>query len=81
MLKKHKCIFAHSPAELRVKDGKRGRWGKLVDVHGNANNRFHSGGEDTYGAAKSIESARKEEGKWKPPSMGKKKKHLNQKKE
>jgi serine/threonine-protein kinase/endoribonuclease IRE1 len=81
MLKKHKCIFAHSPAELRVKDGKRGRWGKLVDVHGNANNPFHSGGEDTYGAAKSIESARKEEGKWKPPSMGKKKKHLNHKKE
>lgn len=81
MLKKHKCIFAHNPAELRVKDGKRGRWGKLVDVHGNANNPFHSGGEDTYGAAKSIESARKEEGKWKPPSMGKKKKHLNHRKE
>jgi hypothetical protein len=25
---------------------------------------MHSGGEDTYGAARSIEKVRKEEGKW-----------------
>jgi serine/threonine-protein kinase/endoribonuclease IRE1 len=31
MKKKNKCVFAHGPAELRVKEGKRNRWGKLVD--------------------------------------------------
>jgi serine/threonine-protein kinase/endoribonuclease IRE1 len=62
--KKGKCIFAHGPIELRVKDGKRVRWGKLVDVDGNCKNPNHSGGEDTYGAARSIETERKEEGKW-----------------
>ena len=47
MRKKNKCDFAHGPIELRVKDGKRNRWGKLVDVHGNCSNLLHSGGEDT----------------------------------
>ena len=64
MRKKNKCIFAHGPVELRVKEAKRGRWGKLVDENGDCNNNRHSGGEDTYGAARSIENERKQEGKW-----------------
>jgi serine/threonine-protein kinase/endoribonuclease IRE1 len=81
--KKNKCIFAHGPIELRVKEGKRTRWGKLVDADGNCKNPNHSGGEDTYGAARSIESERKDEGKWnnknannlgKKKNMGKSKK-------
>ena len=65
MRKKGKCIFAHGPVELRVKEPKRHRWGKLVDKNGDNKNPNHSGGEDTYGAARAIESERKEEGKWK----------------
>jgi hypothetical protein len=64
MRKKNKCIFAHGPVELRVKEAKRNRWGKLVDDNGDCNNHNHSGGEDTYGAARSIETERKQEGKW-----------------
>jgi hypothetical protein len=64
MQKKGKCVFAHSPIELRVKETKRKRWGRLVDANGDSNNPNHSGGEDTYGAARSIESERKQEGKW-----------------
>jgi serine/threonine-protein kinase/endoribonuclease IRE1 len=64
MQKRNKCIFAHGPVELRVKEGKKTRWGKLVDANGNNSNPKHSGGEDTYGAARSIEATRKEEGKW-----------------
>jgi hypothetical protein len=64
MRKKNKCIFAHGPVELRVKEAKRNRWGKLVDDNGDCNNQNHSGGEDTYGAARSIETERKQEGKW-----------------
>lgn len=64
MKKRNKCIFAHGPVELRVKEGKKNRWGKLVDKDGNNSNPKHSGGEDTYGAARSIETIRKEEGKW-----------------
>jgi len=59
MRERGKCIFAHGPAELRVKDTKRGRWGKLVDKDGNCSNLQASGGEDTYGLAKSIEEQRK----------------------
>ena len=65
MRKKGKCIFAHGPVELRVKEAKRNRWGKLVDKNGDNKNPNHSGGEDTYGAARAIESERKQEGKWK----------------
>ena len=78
MKKKNKCVFAHGPAELRVKEGKKNRWGRLVDKNGNNSNPWHSGGEDTYGAAKSIETVRKVEGKWNtgqgqtPPNKGKK---------
>jgi hypothetical protein len=48
MRKKYKCVFAHGPIELRVKEGKKERWGKLVDKDGNHSNPCHSGGEDTY---------------------------------
>lgn len=64
MRKKSKCIFAHGPVELRVKEAKRNRWGKLVDKNGDNNNPNHSGGEDTYWAARAIECERKQEGKW-----------------
>ena len=64
MRKKGKCIFAHGPVELRVKEAKKNRWGKLVDENGDNNNPKHSGGEDTYGAARSIEAERKQAGKW-----------------
>jgi serine/threonine protein kinase len=64
MRKKNKCVFAHGPAELRVKENKRNRWGKLVDKNGDTKNPRHSGGEDTYGAARMIETERKGEGKW-----------------
>jgi len=69
--KKNRCVFAHGPVELRVKEGKRSRWGRLVDKSGNNSNPYHSGGEDTYGAAKSIETERKGEGKWKSRKKGK----------
>lgn len=64
MKKRNKCVFAHGPVELRVKEGKKNRWGRLVDKSGNNSNLQHSGGEDTFGAARSIETIRKEEGKW-----------------
>lgn len=64
MRKKKKCIFAHGPVELRVKKGKKNRWGKLVCEEGNCSNPQASGGEDTYGAARSIEQMREKEGKW-----------------
>jgi len=70
MRKKGKCIFAHGPVELRVKEAKRHRWGKLVDKNGDNSNPNHSGGEDTYGAARAIESERKQEGKWKTNKAG-----------
>lgn len=77
MRRKNKCVFAHGPVELRVKEGKRSRWGKLVDKNGDNSNPNHSGGEDTYGAARSIETERKQDGKWKTggksqPKKGKK---------
>ena len=70
MRRKKKCIFAHGPVELRVKEGKRNRWGKLVDSEGNCSNPKASGGEDTYGAARSIEAMREKEGKWTPNKRG-----------
>jgi hypothetical protein len=91
MRKKNKCVFAHGPVELRVKEPKRNRWGKLLDKDGNNSNPCHSGGEDTYGAARSIETVRKVEGKWftgkaqgtpnnkgKKQATGKKKNRTNQ---
>lgn len=70
MRRKKKCIFAHGPVELRVKESKRNRWGKLVDSEGNCSNPKASGGEDTYGAARSIEAMREKEGKWTPNKRG-----------
>ena len=64
MKKKNKCIFAHGPVELRVKEGKRHRWGTLVRKDGLCANPKASGGEDTYGAARSIEKTRQEKGQW-----------------
>ena len=70
MRRKKKCIFAHGPVELRVKENKRNRWGQLVDAEGNCSNPKASGGEDTYGAARSIEAMREREGKWTPNKWG-----------
>ena len=81
MRKKNKCVFAHGPVELRVKEGKRNRWGKLVDKNGDNKNPKHSGGEDTYGAARSIESERRQEGKWNVNGTGKGKKNTPRKKD
>jgi serine/threonine protein kinase len=64
MRRKGKCVFAHGPVELRVKEGKKIRWSKLTDKNGDNKNPRHSGGEDTYGAARSIEVERRQEGKW-----------------
>eukprot|EP00977_Amphora_coffeiformis_P014906 scaffold4244_cov167-Amphora_coffeaeformis.AAC.19 len=81
MRKKNKCVFAHGPVELRVKEGKRNRWGKLVDKNGDNKNPNHSGGEDTYGAARSIEVERRQEGKWNVNGTGKGKKNTPRKKD
>ena len=64
MIKKGKCVFAHSPCELRVKRGKRNRWGKNVDSDGNCSNRNASGGEDSFSVAWDLERTRLKEGKW-----------------
>ncbi|GMI03066.1 hypothetical protein TrRE_jg4597 [Triparma retinervis] len=62
MLKKGKCVFAHSPCELRVKEGKRQRWGTLVNADGESSNPRASGGEDTFSPAMDVEQQRLEEG-------------------
>lgn len=63
MRKKGKCIFAHGPLELRVKENRRDKWLKNATV-GIANNDsfVSSGGEDVFGAARSIEKVRAVEG-------------------
>ena len=78
MRKKGKCIFAHGPVELRVKEGKYHRWGTLVNKHGLCANSRASGGEDTYGAARTIEKARKEQGQWTVDSKPQQKKPQQQ---
>jgi hypothetical protein len=55
-----------------VKEGKRHRWGTLVNKHGLSANPKASGGEDTYGAARTIENTRKEQGQWTVDSTQKK---------
>lgn len=72
MKKKNKCIFAHGPIELRVKEGKRKRWGTLVNKQGECANPKASGGEDTYTPAKNIEDLRKEKGEWNAGKSSKK---------
>eukprot|EP00981_Chlorochromonas_danica_P005415 scaffold1091_cov164-Ochromonas_danica.AAC.38 len=67
MRKKGKCIFAHGPQELRVKETRRDKWGRSLSVStssvapGTDLLRF-SGGEDVLGAARSIEKVRVMEG-------------------
>lgn len=72
-----KCDFAHGPFELRVKASRRARWGAAafsasadgwggrggVDERGDHPNPRASGGEDTVGAARSVEQLRIEDGK------------------
>jgi hypothetical protein len=70
MLKKGKCVFAHSPCELRVKEGKRQRWGTLVNADGESSNPRASGGEDTFSPAMDVEQQRLEEGKWEGKGRG-----------
>ena len=59
MRKKGKCVFAHGPLELRVKESRRGKWNQNpyapVDLR-------CSGGEDVFGAAREVEKMRKMEG-------------------
>ena len=51
MRRRGKCDFAHGPAELRVKENRKNRWGRYVDRRGGCDNPNASGGEDTLGAA------------------------------
>ena len=68
MRKKGKCDFAHGPLELRVKEGRRDRWGQkqssyTLDSNNNIIESLHiSGGEDVLCAARSIEKVRAAEG-------------------
>ena len=57
-----KCDFAHGPLELRIKETRRDRWGKVVTDHPLPNNYILSGGEDILGAARSIEKFRSNDG-------------------
>jgi len=64
MRKKGKCIFAHGPLELRVKESRRDKWGKdnatttrSVSAANDAINTLrYSGGEDVLGAARLLTS-------------------------
>jgi len=70
MRKKGKCIFAHGPLELRVKETRRDKWGKGGSTNiansaaaiSPAEQLRFSGGEDTLNAARSIEKVRAVEG-------------------
>jgi serine/threonine protein kinase len=66
MRKKGKCIFAHSPLELRVKDTRRDKWGKTFILSSCSASEllFHSGGEDVLNAARVIEKVRAVEGSY-----------------
>jgi hypothetical protein len=59
MRKKGKCIFAHGPLELRIKESRKDRWGNFIDYQLDLKS---SGGEDVLGAARSIEKIRTHEG-------------------
>jgi hypothetical protein len=58
MRRKNKCDFAHGPMELRVKEGRRGRWGREVEAPGAAPSLWLSGGEDVLGLARRAEKGR-----------------------
>jgi len=65
MRKKGKCIFAHGPLELRVKESRRDKWGKenaptarsVTSAYDALNILRYSGGEDVLGAARLLTSA------------------------
>lgn len=61
MRKKGKCVFAHGPLELRIKESRKDRWGGRSSIDNN-NDLRSSGGEDVLGAARSIEKIRVIEG-------------------
>lgn len=61
-----KCDFAHGPLELRIKETRRDRWGKVITDHPVPNNYILSGGEDVLGAARSIEKFRTIDGSVSP---------------
>ncbi len=55
MRKKGKCVFAHGPLELRVKEARRGKW------NGGSSSTTElaaSGGEDVLGAARNVSRVR-----------------------
>lgn len=62
MRKKGKCIFAHGPLELRVKESRRDKWGKenattsrsVSTANDALNASRYSGGEDVLGAARQL---------------------------
>lgn len=57
MRKRSKCDFAHSVVELRVKEGRRGRWGTTREPPGPPSLRS-SGGEDAIAQARVAERSR-----------------------
>merc|ERR1711871_1282473 len=59
MRKKGKCVFAHGPLELRVKESRRDKWNQNPNI---AIDLRCSGGEDVFGAAREVERIRKVEG-------------------
>lgn len=62
MRKKGKCVFAHGPLELRVKEARRHKWGhrggNISSGGSNSVDLFSSGGEDTLGAARCLSKGR-----------------------
>ena len=66
MRRKGKCIFAHGPVELRVKESRRNKWGLRGAPSKEADAKESlrlSGGEDVLGAARFIEKIRAAESK------------------
>ena len=57
MRQRRKCDFAHSPVELRVKEGRRGRWGTTREPPGPPSLRS-SGGEDAIAQSRVAERSR-----------------------
>jgi hypothetical protein len=56
MRKKGKCVFAHGPIELRLKDSRRGKWGCGVKACSEAEQNRLSGGEDAISSARYLDS-------------------------
>lgn len=62
MRKKGKCIFAHGPLELRIKESRKDKWGTRAAADSIFVDNRSSGGEDVLGAARAIEKIRVIEG-------------------